>query len=135
MHRIRTCKPFTANDFQDRSLTARTHSILKVVYRCRAYHIYCVSVKTVRTRSFLPSCSYCWRRWRDSNSRASHPAYFLSREASSTSLSTSSFFLQEMYPSIPSTSITTISLQTDRPSPNYIRPAAFYIQHQNYTAT
>ena len=44
-------------------------------------------------------------------------------------------FSKKMYPSIPSTSITTMSLQTDRPSPNYIRPAAFYIQHQNYTAT
>lgn len=25
VHRIRTCKPFTANDFQDRSLTTRTY--------------------------------------------------------------------------------------------------------------
>ena len=28
VHRIRTCKPFTANDFQDRFLTARTHGII-----------------------------------------------------------------------------------------------------------
>ena len=27
VHRIRTCKPFTANGFQDRSLTTRTHGI------------------------------------------------------------------------------------------------------------
>ena len=36
-----------------------------------------------------------------------------------------------MYPSIPSTSITTISLQTDRPSPNYIHgrpPSTFNIK-------
>ena len=39
-----------------------------------------------------------------------------------------SIFSKKMYPSIPSTLITTMSLQTDRPSPNYIhgRPPSIF---------